>query len=222
MAVGLIFRTMFLVLRRYQSILLTVILTPILVGVIQLYLDSSQLGPALMLLLFIILWSFSGIITNIFCVFHGDLRSLMLYPRRWILVTIFRNGIMFSAIMTSVAVMIVSMYFLCYIDLDYVAFLAFHSVVVVLTALSIGNTLSAKSPRPFPQNPFSWKGFLMMVPVILVSGLINTSYVVGGLLYQIIVLTMLTISLSLYYFSVLKSSSLLVSNLQHVIDSIDE
>lgn len=211
-----------LLYRRYQSILVAVFLYPLIIVVLYFLKDSFQSQFFLTPVILFLIWSLGTLITNLFATIPRDLMSFILFPIRWLYLIIARNGVVFSIAISSIFLILLLSHFLYEMDLFSLLLLFVHSIIVLLAILGLGNMLSAKFPKSFPQHAFSWKGFLVVFSTIILYGILGLSSLFGGFWYLFILITMVFLSGSFYHFSVSRSAKTLHHNIQDILEVMNE
>ncbi len=217
-----LFRQTILLYKRYHSILMVVFLYPTFMIVSSFF--QGSLNPLFLLMpgLFLVLWSLSMVITNIFATLPGDLRSLMIFPLDWTKIIIARNGILFLSMAVSILLALFLVSIMYESNSSFLLSFLVHSGVVLTTALGVGNILSARSPRPFRQSIFSWKGLVMIIVPVLANGLLVISSSLGALWYAVTASTSLLLSCSFYRLSVWRTSEHLQNAVHRILGMVDE
>lgn len=218
---GLIKESM-LLYRRYHSIMLATFSYPILMAMVSFLYDPSEPQVFLMPLLIFLLWSLSMLITNMFAVLPGDLRTFMIFPMGWSRLIAARNSILFLAVMLSILTVTVVTIVLYDITLGSVIVFLVDSMIVLIVVVSSGNILSARSPRPFPQNTFCWKALAIIVIAVFANTLLVVSNLFGELWYAVIIATALTLAVGFYRLSVSRSARILEKNVHNILDAVNE
>lgn len=215
-------RQLTLVYKRYHFVISTVISFPILIGILSLLHGSYHPGFFLSPILFFLFLSYGVLTTNQFAVMPDDLLSHMIFPIKWISLIIARNSIILSLITLSVILIFTSTHFFFMVDSKLLLFPFFHSIVVIPNVLGVGNILSAKFPKPFPQNTFSWKGFVVVLVAMFVYGVLGLSRFYGGFWYALIIITMFILSAAFYQLSVSRSAEILQKDLHDILRLVNE
>lgn len=211
-----------LVYRRYHSVISIVISFPIFIGILFFLQNSYHPGFFLSPILFFLFLSYGVLTTNQFAVMPDDLLSHMIFPIKWISLIIARNSIIFSMIAFSVILIFASTRLFFMVDSKLLLFLFFHSIIVIPNVLGVGNILSAKFPKPFPQNAFSWKGFVVLFVAMFVYAVLGLSRFYGGFWYALIIIATLILSAAFYQLSVSRSAEILQKDLHDILKLVNE
>ena len=212
----------FLLYRRYYSILVAVFIYPIIIVILYFFRDSFQPQLFLTPVILFLFWSLGTLITNLLAIVPRDLLSSILFPIKWLYLIFARNSVVFSVAILSIFLILSLSHFLYKIDISSLVLLFIHSVIVMLVVLGLGNMLSVKFPKPFPQNAFSWKGILVVFSTIMIYGILGISSLLGGFWSLFILIAMFILSGFFYQFSLSLSSRILRNNLQDIMEVVNE